>query len=377
MNDNKRITGLMAAEAKEGRKTAVATVIQVKGSAYRREGAKMLIGEQGILAGMISGGCLEPDVEETAKAVMETGKPELKTYHMDEELVWGLGLGCPGTVDIYIEPFSAENDEAAFGSWSDSVQKEIPAVLCTIIKGSPQENISAGDRFCIKREGLYGKCLNTELAEKATELALKKLGEQNPKSGTTVLSIGENKIEVFLDVYVPPPGLLIFGAGHDAIPLAKRSTEFGFKTTLVDPRPGYNTKELFPGSDCILLDPAKVEKDDLIITERTYVVIMNHHLERDVKSLALALNSSAPYVGVLGPRSRLERLLDRLEEEGLNFTEDQLDEKLFGPVGLDIGADSADEIALSIMAEVLAVKNGHAGGFLRERQAIHQPVNIK
>jgi xanthine/CO dehydrogenase XdhC/CoxF family maturation factor len=375
MNENKRISALMAAEQKKGRKTAIATVIRVKGSAYRREGAKMLIGEQGILTGMISGGCLEPDVEETAKAVMQMGKPELKTYHMDEELVWGLGLGCPGTVDIYIEPFSAEYDEA-YGSWAVSVQKEIPAVLCTVIRGDSQENISDGDRFCIKPEGLYGKCLNNELAEKAAEIAVRKLGEQNPKSGTTVLSIGDYEIEVFMDLHVPPPGLLIFGAGHDAVPLAKRSTELGFKTTVVDPRPGYNTKELFPGSDCILIDPAKAEKDDIVITERTYVVIMNHHLERDVKSLELALNSSAPYVGVLGPRSRLGRLLDRLEEDGFKFKENQLDKNLFGPVGLDIGADTADEIALSIMAEVLAVKNGHTGGFLRERQAIHKPVRI-
>jgi len=383
VNENTQIIEKVILAKKERKDIALATVIRVQGSAYRREGAKMLIGNDGILAGMISGGCLEPDVEATAKQVMEDGKPVLKRYEMDEDLVWGLGLGCPGTVDVYIESilFDGNDKTLPFQDWSRAVLHEKTAILCTVLESIPELDLVKGDRLCVKKEddeaivetSKSDGIDHSELTQKIIDCAADILTKRHPKSKTVTFTLSNSvNVDVFLDVTDPPPELVIFGAGHDALPLSKRSVDLGFKTKVVDPRPAFNSQERFPGASCFLIDPTYLMKN-LAISPRTYIVIMNHHLERDQKSLEYALNSQSPYIGVLGPESRLTRMLNNLEKRGVYFTDAQL-KKIYGPVGLDLGAESADEIAISIMSEVLAVKNGHSAQFLRERKVIHTPV---
>ncbi|GIM44964.1 hypothetical protein DNHGIG_05130 [Collibacillus ludicampi] len=393
MGDNKVIVGAIEDARKAGKQIALATVVRVTGSAYRREGAKMLVDEHKNTLGEISGGCLEEDVAEVAKKVMEDGCPVLKRYDMDEELVWGLGLGCPGIVEVYIEPVTfsgmTETDQVSdekmnkgtgskqkrFSSpleaWITCLKREQMGVLSTILKAPPELGLSLGSRLFIPEHGdPIGSLGHDELNRKVLELAGEKIKSLHPKSETCSchLSTGET-IDIFLDVNVPPAEIIIFGAGHDAIPLSSFSIQLGFKTTVVDPRPAYATHERFPGANIILADSGSLQ-ERVNISSRTYVVIMNHHLERDRACLSFALNSTAPYIGVLGPNSRCMRLMEVSQKEDIDrFV------RLYNPIGLDIGAESSEEVAISILAEILAVRNNRSGGFLRGRLKVHGVAN--
>lgn len=364
---------------RDGQKMAIATVVKVSGSAYKREGSKMLINAKGETTGVISGGCLERDVSEVAMQVIESGQAVLKQYHLDEDLVWGLGLGCPGTVDIYIEPVNnlecLQSTEGIdpFQEWIKCIQQETAAVLVTAINTSTSLDLLQGTRVFIP-ENYYqvGQFVPQELNELVLEFAFQTMKQQSPKSEihTITLSNGE-WVDIFFDVHVPAYELIIFGAGHDAIPLSKLSLQLGFKTKVVDPRPAYATVERFPGAQIIPVDAEKY-RSDVFIGPRSYIVIMNHHLERDQASLEFALKSKSPYVGMLGPRSRCNKILNTI-----SFSDST--DKLYNPIGIDIGAESSGEIALSILSEILAIRNGHTGGFLRSRKGIefskiHQPI---
>lgn len=384
MTENERVMEAVLKTRKKGIKAAIATVVKVYGSAYRREGAKMVINEYENRTGMISGGCLEADVAEVAKDVISTGQPVLKTYHMDEDVVWGLGLGCPGTVDIYIEPVPESSDhlgkrdvQSAFGRWLASINQEKACVLATALERSgPFMNEGTEGRFFISTEGETAGSLGTESVEKQVlEAAQKKVKERNPKSETITISLPEGReLPVFLDVYVPCSEIMIFGAGHDAIPVARYASSLGWKTTVVDPRHYYNSEERFPGAKRIVADTGKFSSE-VSITDRTYIIVMNHHIEKDQETLKFVLSSTAPYIGVLGPRKRRDRMLKALEEEGTVFDKETL-KRMHSPIGLDIGSETPEEIAISILAEIIAVKNGHFGGFLQDSHYIHHASGI-
>jgi xanthine/CO dehydrogenase XdhC/CoxF family maturation factor len=261
-----------------------------------------------------------------------------------------------------------------FAAWTECLKEERAAVLCTLLEFSPSPGIPSGVRLLVPENGEpLGDLGDEALNRLAVELARKKLDTLHPQSETCIFSLpGDRQAEVFFDVNLPPSELMIFGAGHDAIPLAKFAIQSGFKTTVVDPRPAYATEERFPGARIILSD-ASLWVEQVIIGRRTYVVVMNHHLERDRAAIRFVLNSPAPYVGVLGPRSRCQRMLEALEKEGVTFGEEKL-ARMYNPVGLDIGAETPEEVAISILSEILAFRKGHAGGYLRGRDSIHQPA---
>jgi xanthine dehydrogenase accessory factor len=261
-----------------------------------------------------------------------------------------------------------------FAAWTACLKEERAAVLSTLLKFTSSPDLSAGVRLFVPENGEpLGDLGDEELNRLVVKVAREKLGTLHPQSETCIFSLqGGRQAEVFVDINLPPSELMIFGAGHDAVPLAKFAVQLGFKTTVVDPRPAYATEERFPGAVIILADAGSWE-ERVIIGRRTYVVVMNHHLERDQAAIRLALNSPAPYVGVLGPRSRRQRMLETLEKEGVTFGEEQL-ARMFNPVGLDIGAETPEEVAISILAEILAFRKSHVGGFLRDRDKIHQPA---
>lgn len=351
-----------------GRKAALATVVGVKGSAYRREGAKMLIDEDENRIGMISGGCLENDVAEVAKMVIASGIPILRAYDLDEDLVWGLGLGCPGKVEIYIEPITVdyEMESSPIEGWVKSFEERKESILATVL----QPELGKLGRLFMSREGSFGDLGNEELNVLVKELACKKLDETNPKAeAISVFLSGGEQVKIFLDIYLPPFELMVFGAGHDAIPVVNFAEKLGFQTTVVDQREVYNSKDRFPNAKRFILKPSQFQ-EKLEVGNRTYVVVMNHHLERDQETIKFVLDSPTPYVGVLGPSSRMMRMMEALENEGSFFNEKEL-EKMHNPIGLDIGAVSSEEIAISILAEVIAMKNGHHGGFLKGSEYIH------
>ncbi|WP_134687270.1 XdhC family protein [Brevibacillus migulae] len=373
MQELREIVEAIQASQAVGKRSALATVVSVVGSAYRREGAKMWIDETGCTIGTISGGCLEADVAETALQVMETGKPMIKPYVMDEDLVWGLGLGCPGTVEIAIEPIPLQQEEdPALFQWLTAIGEGRPAVLATLLDDHMNKEMSPQRRMFIPENGLpIGNVGDRAWNRFALERGREMFARQRAKAGNYAVERPDGSAaRLFLDVYMPPIELMIFGAGHDALPLARMGSQLGMSVTVVDPRPAYNTEERFPGANRLLLDPC-LAADEIPIHARTYIVIMNHHLERDRAALAHALSSSSSYIGMLGPRRRCERLLRSLETTGHVWEAERL-AHLHNPVGLDIGAETAEEIAFSIITEVLAIRNGHKGGLLRDTVAIHQ-----
>ena len=262
--------------------------------------------------------------------------------------------------------------QSAFDAWLACIEAEQPGVLATVLQTETVGTNTESDRLFISKEYMpIGDLGDATINALIIELANKRLSEKKPRSETqTFILSNQKEISVFIDVYIPPVDLLIFGAGHDAIPIANFSVSLGLRTTIVDSRSHYNSDTRFPGTKRIIANEADFH-ENIKIGSQTYIIVMNHHMERDQATLKFVIGSLAPYIGVLGPRSRRIKMLDSLKDEGIIFSESQL-ERLYSPVGLNIGADSPEEIAISILAEVIAIKNGHTGGFLKGSESIHQ-----
>jgi xanthine/CO dehydrogenase XdhC/CoxF family maturation factor len=339
-------------------RAAIATVVRVRGSAYRREGARILVRDDGSYACILSGGCLEPAVADAAARVIETGTPALARYDLADDSVWSLGIGCSGEVDIYIERLEGTPVES---SWLESLERGEAAVLVTPLSG-------ASGRFLVRPHETAGSLGSSALDEDAANRARARLRSPFPHSGAEPLG----GIELFFDVTTPPPQLAIFGAGPDAVPLAHQAWDLGFDVAVIDVRDAFLTPDRFPRASCILAHFSRYA-EAVRLTSRTCVVVMNHHLERDREALRFALASEAPYVGVLGPRSRSEKLLRALREQGVTPDRAEL-ARVRSPVGLALGAETPEEIAVSILGEILALQRGFGGGFLAGREAsLHRP----
>lgn len=251
-----------------------------------------------------------------------------------------------------------------FKAWTTSVKHNRAGVLATVLEADTE--VAVGRCLFITEDGrLSGSLGDRHLDERVTTLAREKLAQIDPKSVTEAFTWRGGRVAVFVDVHVPAAEVMIFGAGHDAVPVAALARQCGFRVTVVDPREAFATAERFPGARIVLSRPeelaANVKPD-----RRTFIVIMNHHLERDRVCLQFSLQSAASYVGLLGPEKRRRRLLKALRERGVIFSEEQL-ARMYNPVGLDIGAEGPDEIAVSILSEIIALKHGHSGGHLRMR----------
>lgn len=347
-----------------GEKAILATVVDVVGSGYRRPGARMLIDQNGFGIGTVSGGCLEADVLERAKKVLETGEPAVITYDTtkDENSLFGLGMGCRGIVRILLEPIEKESDLAKV--LQTALDRREPQLAATLI--SPTTEASIGGRvFYNRQSGLE----NQHLPE--TLKSLSQLGDDcqtffGTQENSTVKSYQTQRetAEFFIEKINPPLNLLLFGAGYDALPLVDFAKILGWRVTAIDHRPAFASRERLPAADEIINKGAENLPDELFAGENSVAVIMTHNYERDREILPRLLNSKCLYIGALGPKKRTEKLL---AEIGENFSDSQM-EKLHAPVGLDIGADSPEAIALSIVAEIQAVLHQRAGGFLRERK---------
>lgn len=262
---------------------------------------------------------------------------------------------------------------SAFAAWTACMKEDRPGVFATVLEVDSGAEVRTGSHLFVSEEGnMSGSLGDSVLDREVAEVADEKYHQLYPKSETRTFKLDQLNVTVFIDVNVPPSEVMIFGAGHDAIPVASIARQLGFRTTVIDQRPAYATEERFPGVRLILSRPEQLE-EKVEPGRRTYIVIMNHHIEKDQMCLRFALQSISPYVGVLGPRKRRNRMLDALREQGVTFTESQLS-RMYNPVGLDIGADTSEEIAVSILSEILTVRNQHGGGHLREREAIHEPI---
>ncbi|MCD9187773.1 MAG: XdhC family protein [Pyrinomonadaceae bacterium] len=341
----------------KGEKAVLATVVDVVGSGYRRPGARMLIDENGFGIGTVSGGCLEADVLERAKKVLDSGEATVITYDTtkDENSVFGLSMGCRGIVRILLEEIDSDN--IFFNFLGDSFEARKPFTMATVVTAN-DDSVNVGAKYFLQDPLITLKALKPQIPGALRERLNSFSAEKGSKLET--FDFGE----VFFENIEPPLNLLLFGAGYDALPLVKFAKELGWRVTAIDHRAAFANAERLPQADEIIVSASEDLKDELFADGNSVAVLMTHNYERDRNILRLLLNSNCRYVGALGPKHRAEKLLNEINEP---FTESQL-AKLHAPVGLDIGADSPEAIALAIVAEIQAVLSGREGGFLRKRQ---------
>lgn len=346
----------------QNKKTALATVVQVEGSSYRRPGARMLITEDGEITGAISGGCLEGDALRKAQLAIQQRQNRLVVYDTmnDDDHKLGIQLGCNGIVYILFEPINREDENNPVHLLKKVARNRKNAVLVTAF--NPQKNTSQ---------------TGTSLAVYEDEEAL--LSDEETETGVSVaLTQKKSVIKTYPDrtvlyQFVPPAiRLVIVGAGNDAQPLTEMAFLLGWDITVADGRPAYATRQRFPGADNICLTKPAGLLSAVNMDEQTAVVLMTHNYIYDTDALEQITQTGCKYIGVLGPKKKLERMLDELNERGLKINDDVL-HRIYGPVGLDIGAETSEEIALSIVAEIKAVFSNRHGASLKDRQLeIHE-----
>ncbi len=358
--ETREVLDVLARVRAEGKHAALATVVRVRGSAYRHEGAKLVVAEDGSTAGNVSGGCLEQDVREVALQVIRTGEPQLRSYcsSADEIAAWDLGVGCEGQVDVFVELAEARPRERAL------LDKRGPFVACSVMPGKG-ERPGKGKRLVVTAGRTEGDLGSPDV----TARAITKARELFETGESGIHEIAGRS--VFFDVLMPPPQLVILGAGDDARPLVRFAADVGFRVVVVDRRPGFLTHERFPGAADLVESAGDELGGALPLDAECYAVVMNHNFADDQAYVRALSKTPVAYVGILGPRQRTERILRNLAAEG------SMDEtRVYGPVGLDIGTDGAEQVALAVIAEILAVRSGRRAQSLRERRAaIHAPTD--
>ena len=346
-----------------GQRMALATIVAVRGSTYRRPGARLLVPEEGAPIGNISGGCLEGDVADMARLVMEEGRARLAGWDLtaDDDAVWGLGLGCNGAIEVFIEP--ADRAAEAARALRTALEEERPISLVTVVESTEPEAIAPGARLIVMPDGAVEGSLGRSDADAEAIAAAREL-LTTERSEIRTLAEG---IRAFVEILDPPLRLVICGAGHDAVPLVRAASLLGWNVTVVDDRPAFLNRERFPEAHgfASVDDPSEVA-DAVTVDARTFVVVMTHNFLRDKAYLRGLLTTDARYVAMLGPAARTQRLLMELEEEGTPVTEEDRS-RIHGPAGLDLGAEGPEEIAQAIIGEIVAVRRGRDGGFLKER----------
>ncbi len=346
-----------------GQRMALATIVAVRGSTYRRPGARLLVPEEGAPIGNISGGCLEGDVADMARLVMEEGRARLAGWDLtaDDDAVWGLGLGCNGAIEVFIEP--ADRAVEAARALRTALEEEQPISLVTVIESTEPEAIAPGARLIVMPDGaVEGSLGRSDVDAEAIATARELLTTERSE----IRTVAEG-VRAFVEILDPPLRLLICGAGHDAVPLVRAASLLGWNVTVVDDRPAFLNRERFPEAHgfASVDDPSEVA-EAITVDARTFVVVMTHNFLRDKAYLRGLLMTDARYVAMLGPAARTQRLLMELEEEGTPITEERRS-RIHGPAGLDLGAEGPEEIAQAIIGEIVAVRRGRDGGFLKER----------
>jgi xanthine dehydrogenase accessory factor len=355
---------------KDDKQTALATVVHVEGSSYRRAGARMLITEDGQLTGAISGGCLEGDALRKARLVMTQNKSMLVTYDTtdDDDAKFGVGLGCNGIIHILIEPIFADKQNNPIDLFKQFLSKRQPVVLITIFSMSDKQATQPGTCLILTdQEELRGFFPDEDIKDALLEDARDVL--KNGNSVTKTYLYGD-KFTCFIELLQPTVSLVIFGAGNDAIPMVQLANVLGWHVTLIDGRANYAVPARFPLAKKIIIAKPEQALAQINIDSRTIFVLMTHNYNYDMAMLKQLLPLELTCVACLGPKKRLNRMLDELREEGLNITPQQL-QSIYGPAGLDIGAETSDEIALSIISEMQAVLKKRNGTPLREKAVIH------
>ena len=350
-NKNKHLVDAYRQLHRQNEDSVLATIIETFGSTYQKAGARMLITKNGELSGLLGGGCFERDLVDHSSSVFETGTAKTVFYDMrsPDDVIWGLGLGCNGAVRVLLQLLKAEDDFSPLNIIVDAAEANHPGVLVTLYE-SEHADFPSGRSLFLPASTVG----NGSTPHPFATAALQTLLQRKPRIESHI--IGNQEIRAFYDPLQPALRLLVIGAGTDAMPLVESAKALGWQVTVVDHRPGHIKKQRFPRADCLLhLLPEDINRN-LNLDQFNALVLMTHNFEYDERYLKAVVNSRIAFIGLLGPMHRKDRLLKSLGNEATRISN-----RVFGPVGLDIGAETPEEIALAIMAGIHAELNGRTG----------------
>lgn len=339
------LIGFFEARRDRGDPLVLVTIFETSGSTYSKAGTHMLIDGEGDFQGMLSGGCLEGDLALRAGEVIESGEPQTVTYDLarDDEL-WGLGVGCDGVMQVFLQALTAANGYQPFQAIAAAMQADGPARLAIVIEsGHPDAPPGAA------AIGEEGRVRGLGLADATAGRLLRDV--RRPVCEQVV--VDEHPVSVLNAAIVPPPRVLVLGAGPDAEPLVRLAAELGWRCTVVDHRDAYVASGSFAAAEQVICQPAGELSGALDLSHYRAAVVMSHHLASDRSYLEQLAATDIRYVGLLGPAARRDRLLSELGERGRGLAG-----RLRGPAGIDIGGRGPAAIALSIVAEIQGVLQG-------------------
>lgn len=341
---------------------ALITLFEAQGSSYRKPGAKMVVDHAGEYVGTISGGCLETDVTLYAQKVIQSQRNQIIHYNLTDDLVLGLGLGCGGSISLLIEQDIEGWLPVVLSKYSESVLVK----LLGDVEGKEQPRTL----YVYNNGNFIWQDHNQPLDKEAMELL--EAGCRSALSERMCLlkelHLRGKQTRVYFDYIEPAQELIIFGAGDDALPVATLGQQLHFQVTVIDYKPVNLEEPRFQGCRKLLWNESEQPLPPL--NKRTAVVIMSHHVQRDAQALETFRAQDIEYIGLLGPKHRLQRLEEHFKQ--LTLEEIKRDKRIYSPVGLDIGSETPAEIAVSILSEIIAVRNKARGMSLRKKEcAIH------
>jgi xanthine/CO dehydrogenase XdhC/CoxF family maturation factor len=350
---------------KNEKRLALATLVHLNGSSYRRPGARMIVDEEGQLTGAISGGCLEGDALRKAVFCIHTQRPKLVVYDTsdEEDATIGIQLGCSGIIQVLFEPLDETDPLNPIELLKKAIQKRQNTVLVTLYAPKIKKGDIVGTSMLLEESGEFH---NNSSFPFVPETLLQDIKETLTvkKSSFKSYQHNDNTFNAFLSFISPPISLVIVGAGNDAIPLQSIAETLGWEVTIVDGRHTYAKIERFSSACQIIVSKPEKVLQQIPIDEKTVFVLMTHNYNYDYAILKALLGKNIPYIGALGPKKKLDNMINDLKAENIILNEKQKN-ILYGPVGLEIGAETPAEIALSITAEIMSVMNNKKGGSLR------------
>lgn len=365
---HRAISDALRAAADSGESTVLATVVRVTGSSYGGVGSRMVIRLDGSVVGLVSGGCLESDLAEHAKRVISAGRAEVVSYDTrnDEDAPWGLGLGCNGLIEVLIEPLEPDEAKSISQMLDTALGESEPTVIASVIRAADSNvSPSVGAHALIQGSSQFLSTGNWGAASFLAETANKH--SDALASGRRGMAAEIDGAEIAFEVVTPSVRFVVCGSGPDTLPIAALAVDLGWDVTVVDHRPLTPAHVArFPGAKVVYCENALDLRDRVSINTRAAAVVVSHHFERDRTYLESLLGSEAVYIGMLGPRARTEKMLSDLAARGVKTGDG--DERLYAPVGMDIGGDGPDAIALSIIAEVSAIMAKRSGMHLRDKR---------
>jgi xanthine dehydrogenase accessory factor len=353
-----------------GQPSLLATLVSVRGSSYRRSGARLLIAEDRWVAGSISGGCLERDLVRRAWWCLGNGPSALVSYDSttdDDDLGWGIGLGCNGIVELLLERTGGDRPVDSLTFIRGCLRDEMVGALVTVFR-APGRDEALGACLAISTVGTADETIASRsgLIDPHELASLESQARHALRTGRSAATVTlPSGLEALIEVIEPPPHLFVMGAGPDAVPLVRAARAVGWTITVWAPHSRRDAERRFAEADNVRSGAAAALAPAVAAAHRPVAVVMSHNADRDCEALAMLLPSTCRYVGVLGPRRRTDKLLAALEAGG--SSRPQHATKLHAPVGLAIGAETPDEVALSIVAEIQAVHAGDTAKQLRDR----------